>query len=241
MPELPPPGSPPASPSGSGAEGPPTPGAYPPPSYQSTPDYHPPAGNFAPAGHHPPIGTPPQSLSGPFYSTGLTILFTIITLGIWGAIWTYRTPLAEAAWLDGLAGFYFDRLDTRYQEDDEVFGHPRDPFHRVDTHRTSQHIVVRAGGETVAETTRAIALFETGLGVRYYLPEPDVATELLGPSETTSVCPYKGTAGYRSFNVGVQTIADAAWFYEAPFAEASSVAGYLSFDGTGIDIEVTDD
>jgi uncharacterized protein (DUF427 family) len=157
------------------------------------------------------------------------------------AIWTYRTPLAEAAWLDGLAGFYFDRLDTWYQEDDEVFGHPRDPFHRVDTHRTSQHIVVRAGGETVAETTRAIALFETGLGVRYYLPEPDVATELLGPSETTSVCPYKGTAGYRSFNVGVQTIADAAWFYEAPFAEASSVAGYLSFDGTGIDIEVTDD
>lgn len=91
MPELPPPGSPPASPSGSGAEGPPTPGDYPPPGYQSTPDYRPPAGNFAPAGYHPPIGTPPQSLSGPFYSTGLTILFTIITLGIWGAIWTYRT------------------------------------------------------------------------------------------------------------------------------------------------------
>ncbi len=156
------------------------------------------------------------------------------------AIWTYRTPLAEAAWLDGLAGFYFDRLDTWYQEDDEVFGHPRDPFHRVDTHHTSRHVVVRAGGQTVADSTDTIALFETGLGVRYYLPEADVRIELLGPSETTSVCPYKGTAGYRSLTVGAQTIDAAAWFYAVPFAEAAEVAGYLSFDGTGIDLEVTD-
>jgi len=156
------------------------------------------------------------------------------------AIWTYRDPLPEAAWLEGLAGFYFDRLDTWYQEDDEVFGHPRDPFHRVDTHHTSRHVVVRAGGQTVADSTDTIALFETGLGVRYYLPEADVRIELLGPSETTSVCPYKGTAGYRSLTVGAQTIADAAWFYAVPFAEAAEVAGYLSFDGTGIDLEVTD-
>lgn len=157
------------------------------------------------------------------------------------AIWTYRTPLPEASWLDGLAGFYFDRLDTWFQEDDEVFGHPRDPFHRVDTQHTSRHVVVRAGGETVAESTRAIALFETGLPVRYYLPTEDVRTELLGPSETTSVCAYKGTAGYRSLTVGAQTVADAAWFYAVPFAEAAEVAGYLSFAGAGIEVVATDD
>lgn len=127
-----------------------------------------------------------------------------------------------------------------------MFGHPRDPFHRVDTHRTSRHVVVRAGGETVADTTRAVALFETGLGVRYYLPAEDVRIELLTPSETTSVCPYKGTAGYRTLTVGGQTLADAAWCYAVPFAEASEVAGYLAFDdddddGTGIEIDVTDD
>ena len=33
----------------------------------------------------------PQSLDGPFYSTGLVILLTIITCGIWGLFWTYRT------------------------------------------------------------------------------------------------------------------------------------------------------
>jgi len=157
------------------------------------------------------------------------------------AIWTYRTPLPEASWLDGLAGFYFDRLDSWYQEDDEVFGHPRDPFHRVDTHRTSRHVSVRAGAETVADTRRAIALFETGLEVRYYLPAEDVATELLAPSETSSLCPYKGTAGYRSLTVGAQTVVDAARSYAVPFAEASEIAGYVSFDGSGIEVLVTDD
>lgn len=157
------------------------------------------------------------------------------------AIWTYRTPLPEVSWLQGLAGFYFDRLDSWYQEDDEVFAHPRDPFHRVDTHRTSRHVVVRAGGETVADTRRAIALFETGLEVRYYLPAEDVATELLAPSQTSSLCPYKGTAGYRSLTVGAQTVVDAAWSYAVPFAEASEIAGYLSFDGSGIEVLVTDD
>lgn len=156
------------------------------------------------------------------------------------AIWTYRTPNSEAAWLDGLAGFYFDRLDTWLEEDDEVFAHPRDPFHRVDTHRTSRHVVVRAGNETVADTTKAIALFETGLGVRYYIPEGDVRTDFLTPSETSTRCAYKGTAGYRSLTVGAQTITDAAWFYAEPFNEARDIAGYLSFAGTGIDIEVTD-
>ena len=38
----------------------------------------------------------------------------------------------------------------------------------------------------------------------------------------------------------VTTIDAAAWFYAVPFAEAAEVAGYLSFDGTGIDLEVTD-
>lgn len=157
------------------------------------------------------------------------------------AIWIYRNPLSAASWLEGLAAANFDRLDTWYQDDDEVFVHPRDPFHRVDTHRTSRRVVVRAGGQTVADTTRAIALYETGLGVRYYLPPADVRGELLEPSDTTSGCPYKGSAAYRNLTVGAQTVADAAWVYDAPFAEAAPVAGHLSFDGTGIEIQVSDD
>ena len=38
-----------------------------------------------------PIGRPPEKLGGAYYSTGLVILLMIVTLGIWGALWTYRT------------------------------------------------------------------------------------------------------------------------------------------------------
>lgn len=37
------------------------------------------------------MGPPPQDISGPLNNTGLTILLTIVTFSIWGAIWTYRT------------------------------------------------------------------------------------------------------------------------------------------------------
>jgi hypothetical protein len=39
----------------------------------------------------PPAGTPPEEIEGAFYNVGLTILLTIITCGIWGLFWTYRT------------------------------------------------------------------------------------------------------------------------------------------------------
>jgi hypothetical protein len=58
----------------------PVPGAVPPPVPPS-----------AGGGYLPPVGVVPESVEGPFYNTGLVILLTIVTLGIWGAIWTYRT------------------------------------------------------------------------------------------------------------------------------------------------------
>ena len=41
--------------------------------------------------HRPQGGAVPESLGGAFYSTGLVIVLTILTLGIWGIFWTYRT------------------------------------------------------------------------------------------------------------------------------------------------------
>lgn len=155
------------------------------------------------------------------------------------AIWTYREPLPETPPIAGLAGFYFDRLDGWLEEDEPVFGHPRDPFHRVDLRRTSRQVVVRADGKTVAETTGAIAFFETGLPVRYYLPEADVDPSVLTPSDTTTVCAYKGTATYRHLTVGDTTIEDAVWTYLEPLDGCMAVAGLLSFHGDGIEVEAT--
>ena len=66
----------------------PPPGANPSPPPPSPPV---PAPQYAVASYGAPRGVVPQKLGGPYYSTGLVILLTIVTLGIWGIFWTYRT------------------------------------------------------------------------------------------------------------------------------------------------------
>ena len=74
-------------------------------------------------------------------------------------------------------------MDSWREEEEEIFIHPRDPYKRVDTLRSSRHIRVLIGGEAIAETKRPLLLFETGLPTRFYFPKEDVQTDLLIPSE----------------------------------------------------------
>ena len=72
---------------------------------------------------------------------------------------------------------------------------------------------------------RAVALGETGLPTRFYLPRDDVQMDLLAPSETTSHCPFKGDATYFS----APGAKDAFWVYESPSEEdALPIAGMLA-------------
>ena len=70
------------------------------------------------------------------------------------AVWTYPEPIAPAAFLVGHAAFYWKKLDEWFVEDEQVFGHPRDPYHRIDTYRTSRPVRVSVDGEMLAESTR---------------------------------------------------------------------------------------
>lgn len=149
-------------------------------------------------------------------------------------VWAYPTPIEGVAAVKGMQAFYFGKMDVWLEEDDEVFGHPRDPYHRVDTHRSHDHVTVRVNGEVVAETSRPVKVFETSLPPRWYVPVDDVRAVALGPSETSTVCAYKGTATYHS----VAGVADAAWSYDKPFPDVDAIAGFLSFAGEGVEVTV---
>jgi uncharacterized protein (DUF427 family) len=152
------------------------------------------------------------------------------------ALWVYDEPLAPAPWLSGLAGVYLERFDRWYDEDEEVTAFP-DPYHRVDVRKTARRVEVRARGELVATSERALLLSETALENRFYLPREDVSAKLHGPTDTTSFCPYKGTASYWSVELADGTVLpDAAWSYEAPFPEAAPATGYVSFWGDDVEI-----
>ena len=96
--------------------------------------------------------------------------------------------------------------------------------HKISTHPADATIRVEHDGRVLAESTRALALEETGIKTRYYLPREDVSAELR-PSEKQTHCPFKGDATYASVD-GVQ---DAFWVYEDPDKEAAlPVKGMLA-------------
>lgn len=111
------------------------------------------------------------------------------------------------------------------EEDEPVMVHPHDPFARIDVLNSDRHVRVEVGGVTVAESSRAKALFETKLPVRWYLPREDVRLDLLSPSDTHTGCAYKGTASYLS----AEGAPDVAWFYPDPLHDAEPVKDMVSF------------
>jgi uncharacterized protein (DUF427 family) len=150
------------------------------------------------------------------------------------AVWGYPDPLDDAPPLADYVAFYWGKLDTWYEEDEEAIVHPRDPYHRVDVLQSSRHVVVRVGGEVIADSTRPVALFETGLPTRWYLPESDVRMDLLEPSEKRTGCAYKGFASY--WSVGDEE--DLVWTYRSPRRGMEEITDLLCFFNERVDLSV---
>lgn len=151
------------------------------------------------------------------------------------AVWSYEQPLQTVAGIKGALAFYWDKVDHWFEEDEEVFGHARDPHHRIDVRPSSREVRAFFNGEMIARTRRALFLFETGLVTRYYVPPDDVRTEFLSPSRTTSTCPYKGDASYWSVHVGNRTVEDAVWAYLTPLPECPRIREHYCFYPEKID------
>lgn len=145
------------------------------------------------------------------------------------AAWKVTETYPETDELDGYIAFKWGAMDSWFEEDEEIFVHPRDPYIRVDTLPSSRHIRVELNGETIAETRRAVLLFETGLPTRYYIPLTDVRMDLLKSSQTQTQCPYKGLASYYSVETDGESVRDAAWYYRFPLAEVGPIQNMLAF------------
>ena len=147
-----------------------------------------------------------------------------------------RYPDSPLEQLRDLVRLDWGQMSEWLEEDEPVYTHPRDPYKRVDILASSRHVRVELDGVTVADSVRPHILFETGLPPRYYLPLPDVRTELLTPSDTSSHCPYKGTAGYWSIDAGRGVHPDLVWIYRSPLPESQKIAGLACFYNEKVDI-----
>jgi uncharacterized protein (DUF427 family) len=151
------------------------------------------------------------------------------------AAWRHADPALAGtivvSWRPGL-------LDRWLEEDEEVGGHPRDPYHRVEALNSSRHVVVSLDGVPLADSRRPVLLFETSLPTRYYIPEEDVNAAALEPGTARSFCPYKGKAD-RYWSVRDRAgAADVAWCYDQPIPAVGKIAGRVAFYNELVDLTV---
>ncbi len=149
--------------------------------------------------------------------------------------------LADSA-VAGLAGavrFEWAALDAWFEEDEQVFVHPRSPYVRVDALRSTRPVRVELDGVVLAESRSPVMVFETGLPTRYYLNPTEISFEHLVPSDTVTACPYKGiTSRYWSVRIGGMLRRDLAWAYDFPTRQLQPITGLTAFYNETTDIFV---
>lgn len=109
------------------------------------------------------------------------------------------------------------------------------PTRRIDIRPYEGEVRVVFAGEQVAWSKRALALSESGLPLRYYIPPQDVRRDLLTPTATKTRCPFKGIASYWSLAVNGREVADAVWSYLDPIPDCAAIKGYFSFHPEKVD------
>lgn len=157
------------------------------------------------------------------------------------AAFRYEDPSPGAEALKGHIGFVWKKVDQWFEEEEVIYQHPRDPYHRVDAIPSSRHIKVVLGGKVIAESRRPVIVYETGLRPRYYLPKVDIHEEFLERTELHTRCPYKGEASYWSATVDGKAFENIVWAYPQPFPDVQNLSGLLSFYNEKVDAVYVDD
>ena len=79
-------------------------------------------------------------------------------------------------------------------------------------------------GALIAESDRTVMVEGN-----HYFPAESIAAEFFVPTETHTVCPWKGTASYYSLEVDGVRNTDAAWTYPEPKEAAENIRGHYAF------------
>lgn len=153
----------------------------------------------------------------------------------WFDVVVDKRTIRHGAWrikgFDGYTGLTWERggFDHWYEENQEVFEHPHDPFVHIDALPSSRLVTVRHDDVVLGESREAVFLWETGLPPRYYLPRRDIDFNLLTPTTTQSICPYKGFATNYWSVTGESSLTDIAWSYPEPFFPYRNITGLVAF------------
>jgi uncharacterized protein (DUF427 family) len=140
--------------------------------------------------------------------------------------WQHTALPAYASELQARVAFAWRAMDAFYEEDERILGHAADPYHRIDIRQASRNLVVRHGDRIIADSKRALVLYESGFAPRWYVPRADIDESTLTPVKLQTFCPYKGLCSY--YAIGDARLA--AWFYPDAYPEVGRISNLVSFE-----------
>ena len=116
------------------------------------------------------------------------------------------------------------------------------PDHPITIAPSGDHVVVRSGEATIADSRSTLVLHEAGHPPVRYIPLADVDRSQFAASELSTYCPYKGDASYYSITPGAERGADAVWFYDDPYLAVAEIKGHVAFypDRVQLSVEAAD-
>jgi uncharacterized protein (DUF427 family) len=152
------------------------------------------------------------------------------------AAWQHTEVPPHAAELKDRVAFAWRAMDGFYEEDERIVGHAADIYHRIDIRQTSRHLMVRHDDRVIADTTRPLALYESGFAPRWYVPRADVDETTLTSVEGQTFCPYKGLCSY--YDIG--DARRAVWSYERAFDEVRRISNLVSFEPDKVSVDLDD-
>ena len=121
---------------------------------------------------------------------------------------------------------------------EQVARQPAAPADQIRIEPFAGTVMVTFSDAIIASTDRALMLHERGHEPVVYVPFEDIYFDFLQKQDTTTRCPWKGTASYWR----VQAVGEAAdgfmWAYETPKDAARQIAGHGAFDKTIARIEI---
>lgn len=114
------------------------------------------------------------------------------------------------------------------------------PDHPITIEKSASHVVVTAGGKTIADTRDAVLLREASYPAVVYVPRKDVDMSQLQRTDHESYCPYKGDCSYYSIVSGGQRSVNAIWTYEHPYESVGEIKEFMAFYPDRVDaIDIT--
>jgi uncharacterized protein (DUF427 family) len=118
----------------------------------------------------------------------------------------------------------------------------REAFKEFWTEPADKRIRILFNGAAIAETTRALARFETGRAPRHYIPRADIRMEHLRRGDETSFCPYLGQCAYWDVVVGDRVAKNAAWGYPEVYDDMiPEIDGHIVLEEHMMDIVTVDE